>query len=133
MNAILSRMITAGLLFLLTFIFGFWLSRSDKPYGVVIFTIHKLIALGAVIFLGITLYKEHQLSPLSPGQIAAALVMALCFLSTILTGGLLSIEKPVPAIVLIFHRVLPYLTVVSTAVVLYWTSNMHSSLASLSH
>ncbi len=118
----LSRMITTGLLFLLIFSFGFWLSRSGKPYSVAIFTVHKLIALGLAVYLGITIYKTHQLSPLSAGQIAAVLVMALCFLSLVVTGGLLSIEKPMPAVVSAFHRVLPYLTVLSTAVGLFWIS-----------
>lgn len=37
-------------MFFLTIGSGIWLSNSGKPYNTVIFTIHKLIALTAVVF-----------------------------------------------------------------------------------
>ena len=60
------RIACTGLFFLLIFFFGFWLNRSGKPYNLFIFTIHKLIALGAVVFLTMTVYNVHQAAPLSP-------------------------------------------------------------------
>jgi hypothetical protein len=43
----------------------------------------------------------------------------LFFLSTIVSGGLVSIDKPMPAPISIMHKLFPYLTVLSTAVTLY--------------
>ncbi len=109
----------AGLLFLLIFGFGFWLSRSGKPYNVAIFTVHKLIVLGTAVFLGLTIYHAHQVTPLTPLQIGLVTLTAVCFVGTIATGGLLSIDRPMPAFVLRLHQVVPYLTVASSGGILY--------------
>ncbi len=113
------RLAGAGLLFLLIFGFGFWLSRSGKPYNVAIFTVHKLIVLGTVAFLGVTIYNVHQATPLSAAQIAWVVAAAVCFVATIVTGGLLSIERPMPAFVLRLHQVIPYATLVASGGILY--------------
>ncbi len=114
------RAIVSLVLFVLVFVFGFWLSRSGKPYGAILFNVHKLIALGALVLLAVNLYRFHQVTPLNAGQFAALAVTAVCFVATMITGGLLNIEKAVmPAFVQTVHHVLPYLTVVSTGVSLY--------------
>jgi hypothetical protein len=51
MNAFPIKPITAGLLLLATIPSGIWLSRKGKPYNTGIFTIHKLIAVAAVVSL----------------------------------------------------------------------------------
>jgi hypothetical protein len=113
------RIAGAGLLFLFIFLFGFWLSRSGKPYNQIIFTIHKLIALGAVVFLAVNIYKISQVAPLGGLQIAVIAITALCFVATFVTGALLSIDKVMPEFVLRLHQVTPYLTVLSTAALLF--------------
>ncbi len=42
-------MILPGFLFLIIIGFGLWVSKVGKPYNNLLFYIHKLIALGAVI------------------------------------------------------------------------------------
>jgi hypothetical protein len=108
-----------GLFFVFIFIFGYWLSRSGKPYGALPFNLHKLIALGAAAFLAITAYKTHQATPLGAAQWIALLLTGLCFVITIITGGLASIEKAMPASLVRLHHIIPYLTVLFTAVSLY--------------
>jgi hypothetical protein len=108
-----------GLFFLFIFLFGFRLSRSGKPYPAAVFNIHKLLALGAVVYLGVNIYNIHQVAPLSPVQIAAVVVTVLCFAATIATGGLLSVEKEMPGFVLKLHQILLWVTVVSAAGMLY--------------
>jgi len=113
------RIASAGLFFLLIFLSGFWLSRAGKPYPVIVFTLHKLIALGAVVFVALTARSIHQVVPLGPGQWTAIAVAGLCFVATIVTGGLMSIEKPMPVAVSTLHHLIPYGTVLSTAAALY--------------
>jgi hypothetical protein len=108
-----------GLLFLLIFFFGLRLSRSGKPYHLFVFTMHKLITLGAVAFLAMTVYQIQQTVQLNPAQISIIVITALCFVATIITGALLSIDKAMPLIVLRLHQITPYLTLLSTAVMLY--------------
>jgi hypothetical protein len=113
------RIVGAGLFFLFIFLSGIWLSNSGKPLNTIILTIHKLIALAAVVFLAITVYQINQTATLSGGAVIAVVVTGLLFLGTIITGGLLSIDQPMPAAVLKMHQIMPFLTVFSTAVTLY--------------
>ena len=109
----------AGLFFLLIFLSGYWLSHSGKPLNVIILTIHKLIGLVAGVFLVMTVYRIHQVAPLSPVEITAIVVTVLFFAGNVATGGLLSTDKTMPAVILRLHQITPYLTVLSTAVTLY--------------
>ena len=113
------RIAGALLFYLVLLLSGFWLSRSGKPYSGIILTVHKLISLAAVIWLGITVRRINQAGALSATGLLAAIVSGLFFLGTMVTGGLLSIGKPMPAIVLRLHQITPYLTVLSTAATLY--------------
>jgi hypothetical protein len=118
-NANQLRIVGTTLFYLFIFLSGFWLTRSGKPYSVIVLTIHKLISLAAVVFLVITIYQANQVAKLSAIELTAGVVTGLFFLGTIATGGLLSVDKPMPAIVLWLHRIMPFLTVLSTAATLY--------------
>jgi hypothetical protein len=119
MNTTQLRIVGAGLFFLFIFLSGFWLSGSGKPYNGIILTIHKLISLAAVVFLGIAIYQRNQAAALSALELAASVVTGLLFLGAVITGGLLSTGKPMPAIILRLHQIAPYLTVLSAAAALY--------------
>ena len=114
-----TRIIGTGLLYLFIFISGFWLSKSGKPYSGIVLTIHKLISLAAVVFLVITIHRINQVAKLSAIELTAGVVTGLFFLGTIITGGLLSVDKPMPVVVLRMHQITPFLAVLSTAVTLY--------------
>jgi hypothetical protein len=96
MNALQLRFVSAGLLFLLILPLGLWLSHSGKPYGFILFNIHKLIGFGLFVFLAITVYWVNQSTPLSPPQLAACLVAALFFVATIVSGGMVSVSTTMP-------------------------------------
>jgi len=117
MNALTSKIIVTGVLFVFVFLFGFWLSRSGRPINTLILTIHKLIALGTLILIGVTVYQVNQIAPLSTAVIAATVFTGVLFVITIITGGLLSLDKPISAMSIV-HKVGPFLTVASTIVTL---------------
>ena len=50
---------------------------------------------------------------------AASVVTFVVFAITIVSGGLSSIDRPLPKIFSLLHKVFPYLTTLSTAVTLY--------------
>jgi uncharacterized membrane protein (UPF0136 family) len=108
-----------GLLFVLILLSGIWLHRSGKPYSTLIFTIHKLAGLAVGVWLAVIVYQTHQAAPLGLLEIAAVVVTVLFSAGTVAAGGLLSIDKPMPAVVLTLHQVLPALTVLSAAGTLY--------------
>lgn len=110
---------SAGLLFLFVILSGIWLSSTGRPLNTVIFTIHKLIGVAAFGFLIVTVYRMNQTTILTPIELTAAVIAGLFFISTIVTGALLSTEKSMPAIALTLHQLLPALTILSSATTLF--------------
>jgi hypothetical protein len=119
MSADQMRIVGTGLCFLLIFISGIWLSRSGRPLNVAISTFHKLISLVVGIFLLVTIYQRNQLVPLSATEWIAIVVTGLCFLGTVVSGGLLSSDKPMPVAIFRVHQVGPVLAALSTGATLY--------------
>ena len=119
MSATVWRAILAGIFFLVILASGYWLSRSGKPYSPFPFNVHKLIALGAAVFLIWTLFQRNQVAALGTSAWIAVVVSGFLFLGTGVAGGLVSIDKPMPAVVQRIHQIAPYLTVLSTAGTLY--------------
>ncbi len=119
MDTIQLRLAGAGLFCLLIFFSGFWLSRSGKPYSGIKLNIHKLLALAAVVLFVITLVQENRAAALAAVELTASVVTGLFLLGLFVTGGLASISRPMPAIVLKLHHITPYLAVLSAAAALY--------------
>ena len=114
-----SRIVVIAVLFLLKFLFGFWLNRTGKPYNVAILTVHKLISLATVAFIAIAVHRLRGDVGLSAAEISAIIVTGLLFLLAIVSGGLLSIDKPAHVAILLAHKVAPFLSILSTAVMFY--------------
>ncbi len=119
MNSVQMRVIGAGIFFVFVFLSGLVLNRKGAPYSTVILTIHKLIALAVLAFLVLSAYRRHQLLPLEGLELAVVLITVLLFVATIATGGALSMNKVMPAIVSQLHMITPFLTVGAAAVALY--------------
>lgn len=112
-----------GLLFLFIFVTGFWLSQVGRPYNTVLSTIHKLSALGALIFLALAVYQMNQAARVSPIELASIVTSGVLFLGTIVSGGLLSTDLRLPAAVLTVHQAAPFLTLLSTTATMYQLLN----------
>jgi hypothetical protein len=119
MNTMNTKLISAAVFFLLIILSGFWLSRTGKPYSTLILTIHKLIGVGVGIYLISTVYRIYKAGSISPIGLAAIVVTILFFVGLVATGGLLSTEKPMPVFISAIHKLLPYLTVLSSGTTLY--------------
>jgi hypothetical protein len=117
-----SRAAITGLLFLVIFLFGYWLRRTGKPYNSLLLNAHKLISLGAVVYLARIVYQFNQAIALNAFELTVIGITFIFFLVGIISGGLVSIDKPLPAAVQSVHHVTPYLTVISTALTLYLLS-----------
>jgi hypothetical protein len=123
-----TEMLYTGVFFLFILISGFWVSRSGKPYHSGIFNLHKLIGLGAGVFLIHTVYRAHQAAPLSPAQWSAIGLTAFFFIVTVVAGGLLSVlaEGGLKNIgvstqnaISLVHKFFPYVIIVATGGTLY--------------
>ena len=119
MTTIQIRLIETGLFLLFMFISGFWLSRAGKPYPGGKFNLHKFIGLGTGAFLIVMVYRIHKAGPLNEVQVAAVAITVLLFVINVIAGGLVSIEKSMPAAVKLIHKVFPYLCASAAGVTVY--------------
>ena len=103
----------------MTLVSGFWLSNSGKPLNTVIFTVHKLIALAAVIFTNIAIYSLIKNVEIQSLIVTLIVIVVVCILVSFLTGALLSLDIPKNNILLIIHKTAPLLAVISLAVTIY--------------
>jgi hypothetical protein len=101
-----SGFIIPGIVFLLTLVSGLWLSRSGKPLNAAIFTVHKLIALGAVIVAGIQIFNALKVVDTQPLLIVLLIVIGLCAVALFATGALMgATNKPAYPTLLTIHNV----------------------------
>ena len=120
MSTVVSRPAVAGLLLLFTLASGVWLSHAGKPLNMLIFSIHKLIALASVIVIVVNvnhLYRALDLR--SPIALVVIAFTALLFIALFITGALLSRGNPLPEAILRIHQVAPLLALVFSALTLY--------------
>jgi hypothetical protein len=104
-----------GLAFLLTLVFGFWLSRVGRPYNGVLFNIHKLLALGAVIAAAVQFSGILRGVPAQALSGVALVVAGAGVIALFATGALMSLNNPNYALLLNIHRVAPALVVIPLA------------------
>jgi hypothetical protein len=121
-----TRFFTPILLFILTLAFGFWLSKVGKPYNGALFNIHKLIALGAVIFAVIQISKTGVSG--SPLLLVALVAAGLCAVALFASGALMSIGKLDYALTLTVHRVALAMLVATAGVTAYLLNTSSAQL-----
>lgn len=105
-----------SLFFLVILVSGFRLHRAGKPYGTLLLTLHKLVALGALVYLILNIL---HVTPISMPAMVVGLLAGFFFVLLIASGGWISAAKQAPEAVLVVHKVLPYLAILATAAVLY--------------
>jgi hypothetical protein len=125
MEAISTKLIAAGILFLLTLISGVIVSHSGRPLGVGLVTLHKLIAAGTIVLTGMAV---HQLYKTTDGkllvELGAIVITAILFLALIATGALLTREEmQLPESVLKIHQVAPLLALAFSTITVYLLSS----------
>ena len=108
-----------GIVFLLTVATGLWLTRSGKPLKPAIFTVHKLIALGAVIAAAIQTYNVFKDVEIQAILIALIVLIGLCAAALFATGALMSMGKPAYGALLTIHKVALLLAIIAGAAVIY--------------
>ena len=115
----LSKFLASGILVLLTLVFGVWLSLSGKPYNGLLFNIHKLIALGAVVVTAVQLYRLLKGTQIPVSHIVLIVVAGLCVVALFFSGAMMSAGKLDYQVMLAIHRIALILMVIVMAVTVY--------------
>jgi hypothetical protein len=120
MNAITTKLIVAGILFLFTLISGVIVSHSGRPLSVGLVTIHKLIAVATVVLIGMAV---NQLYKTGDGKVfvelSVTVITAVLFLAMVATGAVLTRDIQLPEAILKVHQVVPLLALVSSTTTVY--------------
>jgi hypothetical protein len=121
MEVIATKLIAAGILFLLTLISGVIVSHSGRPLSVGLVTVHKLIAVVGIVLIGMAvnqLYKNVDGKLLI--ELSVIVLSGILFLALIATGALLTREEmQLPELVLKIHQVAPLLALLASSVSIY--------------
>ena len=115
----LFKFLAPALLLLLTLAFGIWLSLSGKPYNSILFNIHKLIALAAVVVTVIQLYRLLKGTPIQVPPIVLIILAGLCVLALFFSGAMTSAGKLDYPMMLSIHRKTIILLIVEVAGSIY--------------
>lgn len=113
------KIIRTELPFLLAIITGIWLSNSGKPLNTKIFTIHKLIALGSVVFIAMVIRNLLQNDKINNVMLTLMIVAGFSVFALFFSCAFLSLRKPANNIMLTIHAVMPILAVITTSVTIY--------------
>ena len=92
---------------------GVVLTVRGRPYGAVLETIHKIVALAATVAVSVVAFRgQATVSPTAFGSVSAvatAVLLVVAFAS----GGFVSAREDVPAWLLWVHRALSWLSVLA--------------------
>ncbi len=113
------RVVLIGLLFAATFTTGFWMWNTSKPVPGLKLNLHKFLSLAALILSALLVNDLRRQSGLSGQEAGAVVTAGVAFFVTILSGGLVSINRALPRAVKLVHRVGPFLTVIAEAAAFY--------------
>jgi hypothetical protein len=115
----ITKFTAPGIAFLLTLTFGVWLSNSGKPYNGILFNVHKLIALGAVIVTVVQLAQTFKTANALAAIIALLVMAAICVIALFASGALMSAGKLDYTLMLTIHRIAPVVVIITMALVVY--------------
>lgn len=103
-----SKFVLPIILFILTVAAGFWVSKTGKPYNTGIFTLHKLLALAAVVLAAIGVSRLLKAVPAQSTIIILLVLAGLSVIALFATGALMSIQRTVVSAWLLIHRIAPF-------------------------
>jgi hypothetical protein len=115
------KIVISGLLLLLINASGIWLSKLGKPYHGALFNVHKLIALGSVIFIGVFLYNLLKVTEVDGVLLTLVIVSIVSILVLFISGALLSAGVGPYTLMKIIHSIITIAAVGAIAGTIYLT------------
>jgi hypothetical protein len=98
------KIVISSLLFILLVVTGIYLTRSGKPYHVLVFALHKVLTLALVILLFLLILPAIGQGMFPFFHLAVAVFVALGLIGLLVSGGMMSLDK-YQGVMLWIHRV----------------------------
>jgi hypothetical protein len=103
---------------------GVALTLLGRPFGVALQTVHKLVALAGVVYLGVVVYEASRAAPLPTPAVAAVVVAAVLALASFASGGVVSGLGSAPEWVVTAHRLATWVMLGVAAVAGYLVTTL---------
>lgn len=113
------RIILIGIFYIVMIITGLLLSKRGRPLNTILFTIHKITAVLAIILTIMLAHKMQKEIAINPGEISVVAIAGICLAMTFISGALLSFDKLVHPVTSTIHKIFPYLSILSAAITFY--------------
>lgn len=123
MKTMESKIIITGLLYLITFIFGIWLSFSGRPLNTAIFSVHKIAALLFIVFTGVKIVSLIKTTDVTGLILFIIIITAVIILLSLFSGVWLSLDKKVNELILNIHKLSAIPLGISLAFTIYLLAN----------
>ena len=119
MKTIDVRIMSAVIFYILAIASGVWVTKLGRPLNTGVFTLHKLIALAALILIIVIVRTLANGIALSPAAVVCIVLTFIFFIAMFATGAVLSFEKPAPGFVLLMHKIGPALTLAASVITVF--------------
>jgi len=119
-----TKLIISGILLFLLLISGMWLSLLGRPLNTIIFSLHKIIAVAAVVLLILAVIGMKKGMELSTLQLWAVILSGVFLLLALVSGALLSFDSLENNFTRLVHKLTPSIFLVCitlTVLLLYRT------------
>ena len=117
--------IFGAVLFLLTIGFGIWIALQGKPYGMVLFTVHKLTAIGATVLAAFFCFSILKNASTGGKVIVLVIIAVISVIALLATGALMSINNdPVALYLRIIHSISSISLAISGGGAIFFLTNI---------
>jgi hypothetical protein len=116
----MNQAIFPAVMLALTPVSGLWLSRAGKPLNGLLFNVHKLIALAAVVLTSFQFVKMLKITNAQAVLIFILILAGLCVPALFATGALMSIGRVDYDQMHTIHRVATGLFFISLAAAVFY-------------
>lgn len=118
-NLFTPRVIYFGIAIVLTLISGALLSFLGRPLNSLVFTVHKLSAVAAIILIGLSARNLLKMGDVHLLYLVVTALAGLFLLILVVSGAMLSFDRPVPQMPLKIHQFLPVLALAASTLSIY--------------
>jgi len=111
-----SKLIISGILFFFLLVSGMWLSLLGRPLNMILFNVHKIIAIAVIVVLAFFILKLIKNMNLQPLELWFLVLSGIFLILAFASGAILSFEGLVNNFTRMVHKLMPYLAVVSMTI-----------------
>ena len=115
----MNRFILPCILLVFSIITGFWLSKKGRPLNNAVFSLHKIIAVAAIVFIAMQIYREWKGGGLHDFAFLSIIATGFLFFIVLVSGAFLSFDKFANIVLRIIHRFAAILFTAGVAFAIY--------------